>query len=334
MGTAAVAARPAVRRLAGICLAAAIGLGVVPGTAAAADADDAAAQVAQSLVQLGAAEAAVDAAHADATAARARYQDTLAGYESARTSADAAQAAATNAQDELATARTDLAAFARSSYMMGSTAPGMQALLTAGGPGQMVERAALLDAAGHGRSDLVERIAVVQLQAADSAAAAQTTLAQAATLQQEAAAALAEAEEIEAWARQRAAAVQAQQAVLQARLQQARTTLVAQQSTARPSAPSTGSTGGTSSGTPAPTTHDWDAVARCESGGNWSIDTGNGYYGGLQFGQSTWDAFGGGAYAPRADLATTSEQIAVAEKVLAGQGPGAWPVCGRALTST
>jgi hypothetical protein len=77
--------------------------------------------------------------------------------------------------------------------------------------------------------------------------------------------------------------------------------------------------------------HDWDAVARCESGGNWSINTGNGFYGGLQFTSSTWLAFGGGAYAPRADLASPSQQIAIAEKVLAGQGPGAWPICGRSL---
>ncbi len=78
-------------------------------------------------------------------------------------------------------------------------------------------------------------------------------------------------------------------------------------------------------------THDWTGVAQCESGGNWSINTGNGYYGGLQFSQSTWAAYGGTAYAPRADLATQGQQIAIAEKVLAGQGPGAWPVCGRLL---
>ena len=76
----------------------------------------------------------------------------------------------------------------------------------------------------------------------------------------------------------------------------------------------------------------WDAIAQCESGGNWSINTGNGYYGGLQFSSSTWLAYGGGAYAPRADLAAKSQQIAVAEKVLAAQGPGAWPVCGRNLS--
>jgi len=68
----------------------------------------------------------------------------------------------------------------------------------------------------------------------------------------------------------------------------------------------------------------WDSVAQCESSGNWSINTGNGYFGGLQFSQSTWDAYGGGAYASRADLATRSQQIAIAEKTLAGQGWGAW----------
>ena len=72
----------------------------------------------------------------------------------------------------------------------------------------------------------------------------------------------------------------------------------------------------------------WDQVAACESGGNWSINTGNGYYGGLQFSASSWLGAGGGKYAPRADLATKDQQIAVAENLLASQGPGAWPVCG------
>ncbi|MGY0020203.1 transglycosylase family protein [Streptomyces sp. YJ-C3] len=73
--------------------------------------------------------------------------------------------------------------------------------------------------------------------------------------------------------------------------------------------------------------HTWNKVAACESSGNWSVNTGNGYYGGLQFTRSTWAAYGGTAYAPRADLATKDQQVAVAEKVLKGQGPGAWPVC-------
>ncbi|MER5596537.1 transglycosylase family protein [Streptomyces sp. NPDC002265] len=71
----------------------------------------------------------------------------------------------------------------------------------------------------------------------------------------------------------------------------------------------------------------WNKVAACESSGNWGINTGNGYYGGLQFTRSTWEAYGGTAYARRADLATRDQQIAVAEQVLKGQGPGAWPVC-------
>jgi murein DD-endopeptidase MepM/ murein hydrolase activator NlpD/cell wall-associated NlpC family hydrolase len=71
----------------------------------------------------------------------------------------------------------------------------------------------------------------------------------------------------------------------------------------------------------------WDLVAKCESTNNWHINTGNGYYGGLQFTQQTWAAYGGTKYASRADLATKSEQINIAEKVLAAQGPGAWPVC-------
>lgn len=71
----------------------------------------------------------------------------------------------------------------------------------------------------------------------------------------------------------------------------------------------------------------WEKVAACESTSNWHINTGNGYYGGLQFSRSTWAAFGGTAYAARADLATKDQQIAVAEKVLEGQGPGAWPTC-------
>ncbi|GAA3394859.1 transglycosylase family protein [Streptomyces roseoviridis] len=82
----------------------------------------------------------------------------------------------------------------------------------------------------------------------------------------------------------------------------------------------------------AATASEWDAVAQCESGGNWSINTGNGYYGGLQFSASTWAAYGGTAYAPTADQASKSQQIAVAEKVLAGQGKGAWPSCGVGLS--
>jgi Transglycosylase-like domain/LysM domain len=72
----------------------------------------------------------------------------------------------------------------------------------------------------------------------------------------------------------------------------------------------------------------WPAIAACESGGNWAASTGNGFYGGLQFTEQTWLGYGGGQYASSANLATAAQQIAVAERVLAGQGIGAWPVCG------
>ncbi|WP_433341726.1 transglycosylase family protein [Micromonospora sp. CA-111912] len=85
---------------------------------------------------------------------------------------------------------------------------------------------------------------------------------------------------------------------------------------------------------PAQAAVNWDAVASCESGGNWHINTGNGYYGGLQFSQGTWAGYGGKRYAARADLATRSEQIRIAEKVLDGQGIGAWPTCGKKGGST
>ncbi|APE22066.1 MULTISPECIES: transglycosylase family protein [Streptomyces] len=88
-------------------------------------------------------------------------------------------------------------------------------------------------------------------------------------------------------------------------------------------------TAGTAS---AATASEWDRVAQCESGGNWSINTGNGYYGGLQFSASTWAAYGGTAYASTANQASKSQQIAIAEKVLAGQGKGAWPSCGVGLS--
>ncbi|MEU3554579.1 transglycosylase family protein [Streptomyces fragilis] len=89
-------------------------------------------------------------------------------------------------------------------------------------------------------------------------------------------------------------------------------------------------TAGTAS---AATESEWDAVAQCESGGDWSINTGNGFYGGLQFTNQTWAGFGGTQYAAQANQATKAQQIEIAEKVLAEQGPGAWPHCGVGLSS-
>ncbi|MBT2527926.1 LysM peptidoglycan-binding domain-containing protein [Streptomyces sp. ISL-99] len=82
-----------------------------------------------------------------------------------------------------------------------------------------------------------------------------------------------------------------------------------------------------------PAQTDWERIAACESNGRWNINTGNGYYGGLQFAPSTWRAYGGHRYAPRADLATRSEQIAIATRVAQDRGLSAWPNCGRLSTA-
>ncbi|QII00022.1 DUF3235 domain-containing protein [Rhodococcoides fascians A21d2] len=76
---------------------------------------------------------------------------------------------------------------------------------------------------------------------------------------------------------------------------------------------------------------DWDRLAQCEAGGNWGINTGNGFQGGLQFSPSTWNSHGGQQYAATANQASREEQIAVAEKVLDSQGWGAWPSCSSSL---
>ncbi|WFR73741.1 transglycosylase family protein [Prescottella defluvii] len=83
-----------------------------------------------------------------------------------------------------------------------------------------------------------------------------------------------------------------------------------------------------SAGTANAASGNWDAVAQCESSGNWAANTGNGFYGGLQFTDSTWKSYGGSGMAHQNSRA---EQIRVAENVLAGQGRGAWPVCGKYL---
>lgn len=78
-------------------------------------------------------------------------------------------------------------------------------------------------------------------------------------------------------------------------------------------------------------TSEWDKLAMCEASGNWGIDTGNGFQGGLQFLPSTWNEYGGGEFAPAANQASREEQIIVGSRVLEGQGPGAWPVCSQGL---
>jgi hypothetical protein len=349
--------RRSLRGVCAACLAVGISLLAAPGAASAAPgselgavaqaAEDAAAEVDRLLEEMGAAQAAADDASARAARAQEDVEATRQAAETARAEADDAAARAERAQADLAGARDAVARFARTSYMSGSSSPLLEGLLTADGPAQMVERAALLDAAGDHRSTAVSAAATARERAVETQTAATTAAADAERLREAAQAALGSAEAARAAATAVVADLQGRQAAARSELREVQATLVdlqeqreaaerASRSAPQAPAPSAGAAPSTvpvpvPAPVPAPTGRNWDAVAQCESGGNWSINTGNGYYGGLQFSASTWTGFGGGAYAPRADLATKEQQIAVAEKVLAVQGRGAWPTCGRSL---
>ena len=311
-------------------------------------AEDAAAQVGQLLERLGAAQVAMDDASSRVARAREQVATQQQAQDRAVSEAQAAEMAARQAHADLADARGRVASFARESYMSASTSPLLVGLLTSGSPAQAMERAALLDAAGDHRSTVLTAVSQAQVRAAETRLVARDAATEAEQSRRDAQSGLASAEAARAGAAELVADLRTTQAAMQAQLDQARSTLVqlAEQQAAAPPpppptpapSPSAASPSAPSPSAPSPsapplvvTTNDWDAVARCESGGNWSINTGNGYYGGLQFSSSTWTGFGGGDYAPRADLATREQQIAVAEEVLDVQGPGAWPTCGRNL---
>ncbi|SFP45942.1 Cell wall-associated hydrolase, NlpC family [Geodermatophilus dictyosporus] len=205
-------------RAAGTVLAAVVGLGLAPGVASAAPSDDeiaaaeaarddAAAQVGVLSAQLAEAEAAAATAHQNAQIALQDYEETQAAADAAREAADAAAAAATQAEADLGTGRSQVAAFARDSYVRGSTAPGAAALLSADGPAQLVERAALLEAAGTHRVDVVGELTVLQAQAAAAHDEADAASTRAESLQAEAAAGLAGAQAQEISAREQTAAL-------------------------------------------------------------------------------------------------------------------------------
>jgi cell wall-associated NlpC family hydrolase len=223
-----------------VVAAAAVCLLTVPGTATAtptnpSDAQLTQAQQAQSAAaqQVGALSAALADAQASVDAARARsaialdtFQGKQADYEAAQAAADDAAAAAQRARDDLSAARVAIASFARQSYVHGSTSPTLEALMTADGPAQMIERAGLLGAAGAHSGDVVVQVAAAEQQASAADAAARTALDHAATLKQQAADALGSAEALEAGARRQAADLAAQQASMQQQLQQAQQTLL------------------------------------------------------------------------------------------------------------
>ncbi|MBB3676459.1 cell wall-associated NlpC family hydrolase [Modestobacter versicolor] len=244
MGTQATTRRQAAdrstRRLAGLVAAAAVCLVAVPATAAAAPTSpsdtqisqaqqaqaDAAAQVGAISAALADAQVQVDAARARSAIALDAFQGKQAEHEAAQVAAQAAAAAAEQARADLADARADIAAFARQSYLQGSTSPTLEALMTADGPAQMVERAALLEAAGSHQGDVVVQVTAAEQSATAADAAAQTALGQAAALEQEAADALAAAEALEVSARSLAAGLAGQQAAMQQQLQQAQQALL------------------------------------------------------------------------------------------------------------
>ena len=222
-------------RVVGTAAAALVVLGLTPSVADAAPrrpsdtqiadaqaaADAVAARIGQLSGDLTAAQDAVDAAHATSAIALDEYQATQAAYEAAQVRSAAAAAAAAQTTADLGVARSDVVAFARRSYMQGSTYPGAAALLTAADPGQLIERAALLEAAGSHRSNVLDRVTVLQQQATEADSVAQTTLAQTEVLQTQAATALEVATTAEVSAREQAAALTTQQAAMQTELAQA-----------------------------------------------------------------------------------------------------------------
>ena len=225
-----------VRRIAGVVAAVAVSLAVAPGIASAkpvspsdqqisqAQQDQTAAEatVGQITGELATAQAGLDDARARSAIALDEAQGKQADFEAAQAAAETATAAARQADADLATARTAIIGFARDSYMQGTTDVGLRALTTADGPAQMLERAALLDAAGAHRTDVVVATTSAQQRATAAKTAADTALARAADLKAQAERALADATALEAGARQQAADLQARTAQAQQQLQAAR----------------------------------------------------------------------------------------------------------------
>jgi cell wall-associated NlpC family hydrolase len=228
------------RRAVGVAVAATICLAVAPGVAAASPTnptdgeisaaqqtkDAAAQQVGVLSAQLVTAQAQLDAARAESAIALDGFQATQAEYEAAQATAEVATAEARRADAALADSRAQVAQFARASYVQGSTSPGLAAVLGSGGPAEMLERVALLDAAGRHETDVLAQVTVAQQQAAAADATARTALTAAEALKQKAADALAAAEQLEAGARSQAAAVAVQQSAVQAQLDQAQQALL------------------------------------------------------------------------------------------------------------
>ncbi len=186
---------------------------------------DAAARVGEITAQLAQARADAEAAHQAALIALQDYEDKQAAYETAQAAADAAAAAAAQAAADLAAGRDDVVAFARDSFMRGTTAPGLAALLTSGGPAELIQRAALLDAAGTHKTDVVTQLTVLEDQATAADRSAQQAVEEAAFLESEAETLLASAQSQEISARALADDIDRQEDAVQAELQAAQQVL-------------------------------------------------------------------------------------------------------------
>ena len=182
--------------------------------AATAAADDVIRQLAGLADELARTQAEADAAHAAAAIAMDTYQAQQAEYEAAQAAAASARTVLAEAEADLAAAHEELVAFARAGFIQGTTSPGLQAMLSADGPAQLIERAVLLEHVGGEKADVVVRFTVAEHQAESAADAAEQTLDRAAVLEQRAAEALAAAEEVEADTRRRMSAVEAERAVV------------------------------------------------------------------------------------------------------------------------
>ncbi|WP_157944120.1 coiled-coil domain-containing protein [Blastococcus atacamensis] len=212
-------------RWSGVLVAAALGLAALPGTASAAPSDPsvtaaeqaaqaASAQVGQLLAQQGAAQTAVDRANAEALRARAEFDAQQQAYVRADATAQAARGAAERAQVELSAAKDAVAAFARSSYMSGTTSPILAGLITSGSPAQALERAALLEAVGAGRTEVLAVVSVAREQAVATQSVVQIAVAEADRSRQTASAALASAEAVRTRAADQMAELRVQQEAL------------------------------------------------------------------------------------------------------------------------
>ncbi|WP_448609106.1 NlpC/P60 family protein [Geodermatophilus sp. URMC 60] len=287
-------------RGAGTALTALVLAGLVPGTAVAAPGDDgvaaaqverdaAAARVGEIGAQLAAAQERVDSARRGAQIALQEYEVRQAALQEAQVAAEAAAAAAERAAAELERGRDQVVAFARSSYMQGSTNPGAAALVSADGPAQLVERAALLEAAGDHRADVVAELTVLEQQAAAADDAAQVAVQAADEAEAAAAGALDSAQEQEVSARAQAAALADRRQVLEAELAEAQEVLYGAQGAAAAAAAAEAAAAAAQARPPAPTPPSAPSTAGSSSRSTSSAGPSSG----SSSGSSSWSSGGG-----------------------------------------